>query len=160
MTAVVEDAGLTLTEGLSATSVTVSEGGSTTVTYTVVLDSMPTGMVGIGIGNPSTGTHDPNLSVTVPDIAEFRHDELECAEDGVGVDVAAAADDDTVNGTAEFESVHTASGGYSAVATLTATEADDDTVRLPVYAGLGDDVAGGSRGRTVVGSVTYGVIAF
>ncbi|ASW55814.1 glycoside hydrolase family 48 protein [Plantactinospora sp. KBS50] len=93
-------------------SVTVPEGGSVTVRYT--LSAAPSGNVTIALSK--TGDPDITLSATSVTLTPSNWNT------GVAVTVSAAQDADTTNGTATIRATAT---GYSA-SEVTATEADDD----------------------------------
>ena len=112
---------------LSTSSVEVTE--DSTATYTVVLDSQPTGNVTVTIARNSGG--DTDLTVDTDTGTAGDQNTLTFTTTNWSttqtVTVAAAEDDgDALNGEATF--THTASGGGYAgvIATLTATEEDDD----------------------------------
>ena len=122
------NAGLTATEmendygiSLSETTKTVTEGS--TATYTVKLSVLPTGNVTVAIAAASGGDSDitvspASLTFTTQNYNTEQTVTLTAAEDNT----------DIVNGTATF--THTASGanyGNTPVASLTATEVDNDT---------------------------------
>ena len=143
LSATEEDDDATLT--LSATSLTVSEGGS--AEYTVALDTQPTGAVTITITHPMGSTNDDDdltLSTTslIFDASTWRPAKT--------VTVTAAADNvDVADGTALFEHKATG-GGYGGVtATLSATEEDDDTISLVLSATAFDVLEGGSKSYSV-----------
>ena len=105
---------------LSATTLSVTEGGS--ATYTVALSVVPTGDVTVAL----TATGDAGITFT-PSSLTFTTNNWSTAQT---VTVSAAEDANTTDETKTI--THTASnGGYGSVstATLTAT-ADDDTVTL------------------------------
>ena len=114
---------------LSAISLDVTEGSA--AAYTVELATQPTGSVTVAVARSGSGTHDGDLSVSSGASLTFETDDWNTAQT---VSLTAAADDDAVNGVAEF--THTASeGGYGNVtATLTATEEDSDTAGLTLSA--------------------------
>ena len=107
---------------VSTTSLTVPEGGS--ATYTIVLDTQPTGNVEITATPHSQA--DPNLTVTSGSSLTFGTTNWNTAQT---VTVSAAQDNDNVNGTALINhtalSADTDYGGIT-IASVTATEADDD----------------------------------
>ena len=111
---------------LSASSLTVPEGGA--ATYTVALAAQPIGDVRVTLVRSPGG--DADLAVdTDPDAPGFQSTLVFTPahwNDARTVAVAAAPDDDGFDGAATF--THTASGGgYGGVsATLAAAEADDD----------------------------------
>ena len=121
-------------EGTSAWSATVATPGVTvsdstltvnendTATYTVVLDAEPTATVTVTVAKQSGG--DEHLTAR-PTILRFTASNWSRAQT---VTVRAADDADTADGTAAF--AHSASGanylGGVTVASVTATEADDD----------------------------------
>ena len=113
------------TAGVSVTppALAVDEGGS--ATYAVVLDAQPTGSVTV----VARASGDGDLAVS-PSALTFTPSDWSTART---VTVSAAQDDDAVDGTATI--AHGASGGgYDGivVASVTATEADDDTVGVTV----------------------------
>ena len=121
---------------LSATSLTVPEGS--TATYEVRLASRPGGDVTVTVA-PATGG-DPDLQVATGASLAFTVADWSTYQT---VTLAAAQDDDAVDGTASF--LHSATGGgYSGeTATVTATESDDDTRGL-VFSSSSVTVAEGS----------------
>ena len=105
---------------VSTTSLTVPEGGS--ATYTVVLDTQPTGNVEI----TATPHSQSDTSLTTSGSLSFGTTNWNTAQT---VTVSAAQDNDNVNGTALINhtalSEDTDYGGIT-IASVTATEADDD----------------------------------
>ena len=120
---------------LSASSLNVSESGNTTnyETYTVKLATRPARSVSVTVQRSATGTQDSDISVKVtssPLVLTFTTADWNSAQT---VSLMAAADEDSLAGTAVI--AHTASGSdeYSTVtAELTATEIDDETAALVV----------------------------
>ena len=110
---------------MSESELTVPETGS--ATYTVVLDTAPTGAVTVTVAKEAGG--DANLTAA-PTTLTFTTTDWSTAQT---VTVSAADDVDTDDGTATF--THSASGGgYDDVdiASVLATEADDDTAGVSV----------------------------
>ena len=108
---------------LSASAVTVPE--ESTASYTVTLDTEPTAAVTVSVSIDG----DADLSVT-PTALTFTPANWDTAQP---VTVSAADDADAANGEATI--AHSASGGdYGSVsiASVTATEADDDTAGVTV----------------------------
>ena len=105
---------------VSTTSLTVPEGGS--ATYTIVLDTQPTGNVEI----TATPHSQSDTSLTTSGSLSFGTTNWNTAQT---VTVSAAQDNDNVNGTALINhtalSADTDYGGIT-IASVTATEADDD----------------------------------
>ena len=128
---------------LSRTSVTVSEGRS--ATYTVALNTLPTGSVTVAV--TASGDSDSDLT-TAPTSLTFTTTDWNRAQT---VTVSAADDGDAEDGTATF--TNTSSGAdYASVtgAIVTATEDDNDTAGVTVT----------PRSLTVneTGSATYTVV--
>ena len=127
---------------VSPTKLTVNETGSET--YTVVLDTLPTAAVTVGVA--ASGDSDLTVSATSLTFATGNWNTAQT------VTVSAADDVDPDHGTATI--AHTASGAseYASVtiASVTATEADDDTpgVKLSTTALMVTE--GGSADYTVV----------
>ena len=105
---------------VSTTSLTVPEGGA--ATYTIVLDTQPTGNVEI----TATPHSQSDTSLTTSGSLTFGTTNWNTAQT---VTVSAAQDNDNVNGTALINhtalSADTDYGGIT-IASVTATEADDD----------------------------------
>ena len=134
---------------LSATAVTVPEGG--TASYTVALGASPTGTVTVAVARESG---DADLTAE-PATLTFTAANWSTPQT---VTVSAADDADAVNGSAVF--AHTAAGGgyAGAVATLTATEADDDH-RLTLSAAAVTVPEGGTASYTVaLGTAPTGTV--
>ena len=132
---------------LSATELTVTEGGH--ASYTVKLAVAPTGSVTVTVARSTAGTQDEDLSLSVPSTGKltFKTDNWDTVQT---VSLTAAADDDAVDGTAQI--LHTATGGdYGfAMASLTATEDDIQTAKLTLSPTSLDVSEGGSASYTVV----------
>ena len=108
-----------------------------TATWTVVLDTQPTGAVTVSVAKQSGG--DPSLTVSPAELT-FTTDDWSTAQT---VTVSAADDVDSSNGAATF--THRASGAdYASVtgADVTATESDNDTPGVTVTPAVAD----GDRG--------------
>ena len=104
---------------VSASTLTVNENGS--ATYTVVLDTRPTGTVTVSVGKPGGG--DPHLTRS-PTSLKFTASNWNRPQT---VTVSAADDSDDIDGTATF--THRARGGgydSASIVSVTATEVDDD----------------------------------
>ena len=136
-----ETAGVTV----SASSVTVAEGGS--ATYTVVLDAQPTSDVVIGV--TKTGSTDVTVS---PATLTFSSSNWATAQT---VTVAAAQDADAANDTASI--AHAVDAARSAnefdavtIAGVAVTVTDDDTAGVTVSASSLTVAEGGSATYTVV----------
>ena len=115
-----QSAGVTL----SATSLTVPEGGS--ATYTAVLDTAPSHAVTIAVANRDQSADDDDLTVS-PASLSFGTSNWNTAQT---VTATAAQDSDTADGSAVI--THTATStdnSYNniSIANVTATEDDDDT---------------------------------
>ena len=134
---------------LSKTSVSVTEGS--TATYTVVLDTAPTANVTIAVANRGRTADDQDLTVN-PASLTFTTSNYSQAQT---VTVSAAEDNsDDIDGTAAI--THTATStdaDYSGItiASVTATEADNDTLAGVTLSKTSLSVAeGGSATYTVV----------
>ena len=118
-----EDDNDTASVTVSASTLTVNENGS--ATYTVVLDTRPTGTVRVAVGKAPGG--DPSLTRS-PTSLTFTVSNWSTPKT---VTVRAADDADSTNDTATF--THTATSSADSdydsitIASVTATEADDDT---------------------------------
>ena len=134
------------TAGVTVTprSLTVNENGS--ATYTVVLDTLPTAAVTVGVA--ASGDSDSDLTVSATSLT-FTTGNWSTAQT---VSVTAANDDDSDHGEATI--AHTASGAdeYAdvTIASVTATEKDDDTPGLNVSTNTLTVSEGGSATYTVV----------
>ena len=132
------------TAGVTVTprSLTVNETGS--ATYTVVLDTLPTAAVTVGVA----ASGDSDLTVS-PTSLTFTTGNWNTART---VTVSAAADDDPDHGTATI--AHTASGASEyadvTIASVIATEADDDTPGVNVSTNTLTVTEGGDANYTVV----------
>ena len=134
---------------LSAGAVTVPEGG--TASYTLALAEQPTGTVTVAVARESG---DADLTVD-PSTLTFTTTNYGTPQT---VTLHATDDADAVNGSAVF--THTATGGgyTGAVATLTATEADDD-YRLALSAAAVTVPEGGTVTYTVaLGAAPAGTV--
>ena len=106
---------------------TLSITEESTATYTVVLDTLPTGAVTVSVAKQSGG--DPSLTVSATALT-FTTDDWSTAQT---VTVSAADDVDSTNGAATF--IHSASGadyGSVVIDSVTATESDNDTPGVTV----------------------------
>ena len=130
--------------GVTVDPETLSVTEESTDTYTVVLDTLPTGPVTVSVAKQSGGDDDLTVS---PTALTFTTDDWSTAQT---VTVSAAADDDTAAGTATF--THSASGGgYDdvTIASVSATEADDDMAGVSVSESRLPVPEGGSASYTV-----------
>ena len=144
-----QNAGVTV----STSALTVPEGGSQT--YTVVLDAPPNSNVRI---RPTIASGDTDLSVT-PGVATFGASDWSTPRTFT---VSAAQDDDADDGVATIAHVVSSSdpsydSSYSnadvtpvSVASVTATEQDDDTHGIIISPTTLSVPEGGSRTYTVV----------
>ena len=115
------------TVGVTVDPEALSVTEESTATYTVVLDTLPTGAVTVSVAKQSGG--DPSLTVS-PAALTFTTDDWSTAQT---VTVSAADDVDSTNGAATF--THSASGadyGSVVIDSVTATESDNDTFGVTV----------------------------
>ena len=126
---------------LSPSQVAVGEGSTTT--YGVRLNTKPTADVTVAVAE---GTGDSDITVTSSKTLDFTAYNWKRSQ---YVTLSAAHDDDLVNGSRAI--MHTASGGdYAGIAaTLTATEADDETAALLLSTNAVTVPEGGSASYTV-----------
>ena len=109
---------------LSKTSLTVTEGGS--ATYAVVLNTAPSANVTVAVANRGQSSDDSDLTVA-PASLSFSTTDWSTAQT---VTVSAKQDADTADGSAVITHTATssdASYGGITIASVTATEADDDS---------------------------------
>ena len=133
------------TVGVTVTPKVLTVPEERTATYTVVLNTEPTAEVTVGVAKQSGG--DPSLTASVSALT-FTTTNWSTAQT---VTVSAAADVDTADGAATF--AHSASGGdYASVsiASVAATESDNDTAGLTVTPEALTVTEGGSATWTVV----------
>ena len=115
------------TVGVTVTPKMLSVTEESTASYTVVLDTLPTGPVTVSVAKQSGG--DPSLTVSATALT-FTTDDWSTAQT---VMVSAAKDVDSTNGAATF--AHSASGadyGSVVIDSVTATESDNDTPGVTV----------------------------
>ena len=133
------------TVGVTVDPETLSVTEESTATYTVVLDTLPTGAVMVTVAKTAGG--DPHLT-TSPAALTFTTGNWDTAQT---VTVSASDDGDSVNGTATF--THSASGadyGSVVIASVMATESDNDTPGVTVTPPMLPVTEGATATYTVV----------